>query len=237
MRILAFSAPEKTLLRIRPLLVTVEMTLKFWRLTLARTTGVFPLGSVAATTHSIRTQAGFVPPLNLGMRCFRVFGDLWIALVEPLMDRHGRLLVSFLKWLLRREAPTLHILVCVPHGQADTEMRFDQFADRLAGLQRKAHLQLVGRVVLDQALDLSFLLGTKLSTAALGPAGTLYLHGCPAPRRNALCASTTVCVDNSHCPAVSRTEVPASRNFTDRRRRSFNAATGNLRESTFSISL
>jgi len=55
-------------------------------------------------------------------------------------------------------------------------MCFDQFTERLAGPQRKAHLQLVWRVVPNQALNFALLLGTKLSTATLGPAGALDLH-------------------------------------------------------------
>ena len=137
-------------------------------------------GSVAAPAHIVRAQAGFVAPLNLGIFCFRVFGDLGIGFVEPLTDCHGRLLISFLERALRGKSPTLQIFAGVAHGQADAEMRFDQFTDRLAGPQRKAHLQLVGRVVLDQALNLALLLGAKQSTTAFGPAGTLDLHCCPA---------------------------------------------------------
>jgi len=55
------------------------------------------------------------------------------------------------------------------------------------------------------------------------------------PCRYAMCASTTVCVDSSHCRAVSRTETQASRRFTARRRRSFNTASGNPRAFLFSM--
>jgi len=44
-----------------------------------------------------------------------------------------------------------------------------------------------------------------------------------------------VVADSSHCRAASRTETPARRSFTARRRRSFNAASGNFRESIFSM--
>jgi hypothetical protein len=60
-------------------------------------------------------------------------------------------------------------------------MRFDQFTDRLASPQRKTHLQLVRRVVLNQALNLALLLGAKQSAAAFGPAGTLDFHRDPTP--------------------------------------------------------
>jgi hypothetical protein len=44
-----------------------------------------------------------------------------------------------------------------------------------------------------------------------------------------------VVADSSHCRAAARTETPARRSFTARRRRSFNAASGNFRESIFSM--
>jgi hypothetical protein len=89
----------------------------------------------------------------------------------------------------------------------------------------------------DQALDLALLLGAEQSTAALGLARALDLHCCPAPAPKRLVACTTVQVWITRTDASSPEPKPAARNFTARRRRSFNATSGNLRESIFSISL
>jgi hypothetical protein len=46
---------------------------------------------------------------------------------------------------------------------------------------------------------------------------------------------TTVPTASSHCRAASLTVTPASRSLTALRRRSFKAASGNFRQSIFSI--
>jgi hypothetical protein len=58
------------------------------------------------------------------------------------------------------------------------------------------------------------------------------LAGCFSDGRD---SSRTVFVESSHRPAVSRTDIPARRSFTARRRRSFRAASDNFRPSIFSI--
>jgi hypothetical protein len=67
------SAPSKIFQRICPLLVTVEMTDRPWRLLLTRTTGVWPLGAkLRPRTSSLRSPLSspqwISAPFGLGAR-------------------------------------------------------------------------------------------------------------------------------------------------------------------------
>jgi hypothetical protein len=95
-------------------------------------------------------------------------------------------------------------------------------------------LQLIRCSVLNQLLDPA-LQGQHAARAGWA-AQPMDVDGTPAAAaKKALCASTTVCVETSHCRAVRRTVTPASRIFTARRRRSFSADSGKRRELIFSM--
>ncbi len=124
------------------------------------------LGCVAAAAHVVAAQAGLVAPVDLGALDLGARGDDRVFLVEPLLDRRRRLLVGLLHGLLRREAPALEIQTHRAHGQLDAVAVPDELGDGLARPQRVDHLQLVGRAVADQSLNLALLLGVEGAAAA-----------------------------------------------------------------------
>ncbi len=113
---------------------------------------------VAASAHIIRAQTGFIGPVN-----FRTFGlgsllNARVVLGEPALHRRGLLLIGPLDGLLRCEAPAAQVQAHALNSQAHAAALLDQQQHGLAGPQGKVHLELIGRVVNDQAANVAFLL-------------------------------------------------------------------------------
>ena len=79
-----------------PWLLTLAIMLSLWRVPESvYTSGVFPLGGLAASTHIGVDHGCFVEPVNFSLLCFGLFLNLWVLLIEPLLNHFGALLVCF----------------------------------------------------------------------------------------------------------------------------------------------
>jgi hypothetical protein len=126
----------------------------------------FALGRKAPATHVVAAQPALVAPVNVGPFELGALGNDGVGRVKPRLHRRRRLLVGLLHRLLRREAPALEVLAHGAHLQPHAAAGFDQLRHRTPCPQRVAELQLVRRLVRDEALHEGLLLGAQESLLA-----------------------------------------------------------------------
>jgi hypothetical protein len=101
--------------------------------------------------------------MNLRLFCFGLFRNLWILVIEPLLDRLWPLLVGLFDRLLRRKTPALQVVANRANRQLDAALLLNELTYGSAISQRKFHLELLGALVANEALHLLFLLRRGLA--------------------------------------------------------------------------
>jgi hypothetical protein len=135
---------------------------------------------VASAPHVGVDQGGLVTPVDLRPLGPGALLDSRVLTLKPVLHRLGALLVSALDRLLRREAPSSEVLADAAHLELDAEFLLDELAYGSTTPQAKVHLQLLGSLVNDQALNDFFLHRTEHPTITSAASSQCWFYSGPA---------------------------------------------------------
>ena len=105
--------------------------------------------------------------------------DSRVLTLQPVLYSLGALLIRALDRLLRCEAPACEVFADAAHLQLDAEFMLNKLAYSSATPQAEVHLELLGPLVNDQALDSFFLYCTQHSTITSAASSQCRFDGGP----------------------------------------------------------
>ena len=108
---------------------------------------LYPGGKTAPPMLAIRSQPGFISPIDLSILIFSFPGNTWILFVKPFLHSRRVLFIRSTKWLLGGKTPSAKIFSDGPNRHSNLEKLQNQRLYCPSCPQRKGKLELIWRLI------------------------------------------------------------------------------------------